>query len=74
MLINIPVKYFLSYVQHKRELTDGRKFSQDSNYVATLLFSLLFFLATQKKIATKKHYGLDDIEEKEPLPIVPLAT
>jgi hypothetical protein len=37
--------------------TDGRtdghtKFSQDSNYVAALLFSLLFFLAIQKKIAT----------------------
>jgi hypothetical protein len=36
------------------------------------LFSL--FLATQKKIATSKHYGMNDIKEKEQLPIVPLAT
>jgi hypothetical protein len=41
--------------------------------VATLLFSLLFFKATQQKIATSKHYGMNDIKEKEQLPIVPLA-
>jgi hypothetical protein len=42
--------------------------------VATLLFSLLFVLATQKKMATQKHYGINDNKEKEQLPIVPLAT